>query len=327
MIRNKNIILIPMLLLIAALVLGAHINTGSNHYYKARFVEMIDGKAYKPFVSRCLVPLVVRNISRFVTAEQSEQINRLVYSYLDPTCIEWNVYDLQGMNFTYYLIFVVIAYMCIVGFGLVMKGLINHFYALKQYSIFIAILSVIGLPAMFRYYSYPYDMANLFLFSLTFYLMMKERWLLYFLSFALCTINRETSIFLIIIFAITREIDFEEIGLLALQIILYSCIQFSKVIAFDSNPGVAMEFHLWDNFNMAPFTSGTAMLVIALILLIVHNWNEKPNVIRIAFLFTFIPLTILGLIGGKFDEYRMWYEVYPFIVLLIVPSIHSIVEK
>ena len=159
--------------------------------------------------------------------------------------------------------------------------------------------------------------------------MSSRRWIAYLLVFALATLNKETSLFLVLIFALyffprlpRGEFIRLSIGQLGLCGVLQGAIRY----AFRNNPGSAVQWHLGaqlEALNQAatgtPATFVlTATLVIAVAALSIYGWNMKPPLLRAAI--WILPFfLLLYAAGGYPGEIRVMLEVYPILALMIVP--------
>jgi hypothetical protein len=64
-----------------------------------------------------------------------------------------------------------------------------------------------------------------------------------------------------------------------------------------------------------------AGVVAVLWLLTAYDWARKPAFLRKGLLITLIPLALLALFFGFIDELRDYYEAFPFLFLLWLPTI------
>jgi hypothetical protein len=62
-------------------------------------------------------------------------------------------------------------------------------------------------------------------------------------------------------------------------------------------------------------------VVAVLWLLTAYGWARKPVFLRKGLLITLIPLVFLALFFGYVDELRDYYEAFPFLFLLWLPTI------
>jgi hypothetical protein len=178
-------------------------------------------------------------------------------------------------------------------------------------------------------FGYVYDFTTLFLFTLSLLIMSVRRWDAYLLVFALATLNKETSVFLVLIFGLyffSRLPRRQFLLLSIVQLGLYGVIQAAVRYTYRANPGTAFQWHVASQLEVveqalttAPATVAfiTASLV-ALAALIMYGWTMKPPLLRAAI--WILPFfLLLYAAGGYPGEIRAMLEVYPILALLIVP--------
>jgi hypothetical protein len=312
-------VLLVLLFIIPILVVGSFVKTGINGYAKARFEEMIEGTAYKPFAGRVLVPVVVKNLSRLVPASFSAQLDDWAKrSHPQLTA------DKPEIGFTHLLISAIIWYISIIGFSFSLMTLIRNFYETSDITtLIVAIISVSGIPVFFRYNSYAYDFMQLFLFTLCLYHLARSHWFRFIIFFSIVTLNKETSILLTFIYYLHfRNILSRRIylRLLTIQIALYFAIRLAIHIALMANPGSIVEFHLLHNLSLDPYSLAQFLAFLCIGLLITYDWANKPTFIKDASVIM-IPMVLLTLFFGLIDEYRDFYELYPIIILLVAHTV------
>jgi hypothetical protein len=95
------------------------------------------------------------------------------------------------------------------------------------------------------------------------------------------------------------------------------------------NPGGLVEYHLVDHNLRLPWihpvsTVYFAGVLICAVWLVRSGWRAKPLLLRRGLLITFIPLFAGSLLFGFVDELRGYYEAYPFVFLLSVPTVCAV---
>ncbi|MCF8355907.1 MAG: hypothetical protein K9H48_15750 [Melioribacteraceae bacterium] len=282
------------------------------------FNEMIEGEAHKPFVYRMLAPTIVRTISAILPANFVRDINN------------WGVDNLtfltsgtNNIKLVYFIISVGLWYFSIIGFALVLKRLALYYYPQSiNLSFILPLVAVAGLPIFFKYYSYIYDFTHLFLFTLSLYLMSKSSWKMYLFIFCLTTLNKETSVLLILIFILhykeaLSKLEFNR--LLLTQVSFFLIIKVFLTIYYAGNPGSVIEFHVVHNLKLEAYSISQFVTLIIIGIAVAHDWKAKPLFLKRSFSII-IPLLILTFFLGFLDEYRDYYELYPIILLLISHS-------
>jgi len=303
-----------------------------NGYKRAMFSEMIDGTAWKPFVYRTLLPTTVRIFSEVIPESVHSSLTERVESKKSAMLV-LEKFKWESEFITEYLVAMVLIYLSLLGFVFAFRKLFDEIYASTLwFKNIISIILLLAIPAMFQpqYSNYIYDFPTLFLFTLGLLLLKKRNWKFFLILFFIACLNKETIILLTLIFAIhfykdaevSRKLYYQ---LIAAQLILFAAIKILLYILFVNNPGGFVEFHLIDRnyllFN--GYSLATFVVLLIIFLSIFSKWSEKPKFLKDALWIT-VPLLILTLFLGFFDELRDYYEVFPVVVLLISFNIAKI---
>lgn len=301
---------------------------------QSMFSEMVYGTAWKPFVYRTLLPTTVRIISEVIPESIHETLTEKVESsrFL-MLALEKLIWESEYI--TEYLIAMILMYLSLLGFVYAFRKLFDEIYTTPLwFKNVISIILLFAIPAMFQpnYSNYVYDFPSLFLFTLGLLFLKQRRWTQFLILFLIACFNKETIILLTMIFAIHFYND-KAIGrkfyyqLIAAQLLIFGFIKILLFILFFDNPGGIVEFHLIDRnyllFN--GYSLATFVVLLIIILSVFSRWNEKPKFLKDS-LWIGIPLLILTLLFGFFDELRDYYEVFPVIILLISFNIAKILN-
>lgn len=320
--RYSQLSLWIILLIVSTIVLGSFIRTGIDGYKKAMFKEMINGTAYKPFVYRTFVPILIKSTSLLLPENVKEEINKWGKENIRYITRKGRDIDLLDLLFA-----IGFWYISIIGFAFFFRKLAHHFYLQNDKILFIlSIIAVAGLPILFKYYSYIYDLTHLFLFTFCLYLLVKANWKLYLLLFCVTTLSKETSALLIIIYyihykRILSKSDFNKIFMA--QIVIFIIIKMILTIYYYNNTGSIAEFHLKHNLELEPYTISQFLAFVIIGVGIAHDWKNKPPFLKNA-LCIITPLLVLSFFLGYLDEYRVHYEIYPIVLLLIFHSVKKL---
>jgi hypothetical protein len=190
------------------------------------------------------------------------------------------------------------------------------------------IVALILLPLFFRYYSYPYDPATLFLFSAAILFMLQRRFFWVVFTVALASANKETSILLIPLYALhewTRERRMP-FARAAAVVLAWGVVRAVLMWIYRDNPGTLVENHFTEHTVWLLATFPVAMrytlVVVALFAIpVAHRWRDKPVFLRRGLAVTLLPLVIAGALFGFLDELRGYYEAFPFLYLLALPAV------
>lgn len=292
---------------------------------------MIYGEAWKPFVYRVFVPAATKLIIGIIPQKFENGLTEFGNENGSAVRVLSEL-NWESEYLTEYLATSLIMFLSLLGFSLMLKKFFKiNFDSPEWFANLIVIVGLLGLPAMFKYDNYIYDFPTLFFFTAGLITLQRQNWKWFLVIFFFACWNKETTILLTMIFVICHWNKFfsekkKFYSLLAVQIGIFLIIKIILTLTFAENPGSLVEFHLFDynvimfnGYNLLVFTS-----LLFLFLLVANNWNEKPEFLKKS-LWIIIPLTVLTLFLGYFDELRDFYEVYPVIVLLIAYSIAKII--
>lgn len=329
-----RIMYLMILLLLSGLVLVSFLrptrqHMGINQYDRVQFLDVVEGKAHRPFVYRTLLPTTVRIVSRAVPESYHRACADLV-EQRDLARKAFSLFRWESRAALQYLLASVLMLLSFMGFAHFAAKLTERLCdvpATTGARLLLVMGALAGLPAFFRYVSYVYDPAQLFLFTLALYLLAAHRIWPFCLAFVACCLNKETAVLLIPLFALEfhdrspsrRRYWFSVAGL----IVVYVGIKSALTWYFRGNPGSFVEFHLAHNLQW--LTSGwnfTDLLVfLGLSALVVYRWRDKSAFLRRSLLCVLPPLVSLALFLGFIDEWRGYYEAYPIIYAMLVDSL------
>ena len=328
----QKIVYFFLLIIASSLVLWEFIypsasHVGLNTYDRSKFLEMVNGSAYKPFVFRTLLPTTVRLVSS-VTPEKTKEVfaSIVVQSQSLGTAFD----RLGGKPSAAYQYFIasLLMLVCFAGFAhyaskLTIKicGIAGTFVARSM----LALAVLIGLYPFFSYVSYLYDPPQLFLFTLCLYFLATSKLPQFIISFALCCINKETAILLIPIYVVIfhKQLTSRKyFGLLLATVCWYILVRVVLVYLFRANPGSTAELHLDHNIHFFNhrLVSPIAPIGVMLFILTFSHWGDMPQFYRVSILSLLPVLAVMGLFFGVIGEWRAYYEAYPIIFGMITFS-------
>ena len=307
-------------------------HVGINDYYRARFLDMVEGKAYKPFVYRTLLPTIVRGISLIVP----EQFQITCTNLVSQTALLRRAFYFfsWGKKAAFqYLLASFLMLLCFMGFGhttvLLTERLCNIPKTGKT-SLLLVSGALLGLPPFFSYTSFPYDPPQLFLFTLALYYLATQRTKLFYLAFVTCCLNKETAILLIPLYALSLGIAGSSwrhnLSKIIALLMVYVSIKVFLAWIFQENPGTFVEFQLRHNIGLLTrgWTFTTLVVVSIIVIMIFFDWEKKSYFLKTSFLLVLIPLVTLAFFLGFLDEWRGYYEAYPLAFGLSVHSLNSL---
>lgn len=291
---------------------------------------ILDGTSPRPFVYRVLLPMTANFFSPILRSRDALSVGtsfeKMIGSRIFTLRLNGRAYPREVV-----LIFIMM-YVSLVGFSIT----IWHFLTALGYSspIRYGAPPLMLLGAIFFFgFGYIYDFSTLFLFSLGLFLMSRQNWFWFLVVFALGTLNKETTIFLSLVFGvyfIGRLPRRQFIALLVTQLGIYGIIQGIIRFTYRNNPGYAIEWHLPDQVpayvSIAQHTPyllvvwGAACIIITF--LVIKKWNEKPLFVRVAL--AILPFFLVLFIFWAYPlEIRDLLEVFPVVAILMLPPPHA----
>ncbi len=289
----------------------------SNDNKSATFPKLIEGKAKKPYVYRRLIPDLTKYMDMATPDVIADPLRKVLHKNLPN-----EFFGKSGRDWILaYLYANVLAYLSLI---------FSYFYVIKIKkevgikNIYLDIFYFLGIPP-FLYFRYIYDFTTLFLFSASYYYCLKKRDFKYLIFFLLSSYNKETSLFLILFFLLTRELkEKEERTIFGLQVLIYGFIRSYTFLIYKGNKGLTLSPHFdlqFQNF-FSPYTFSNLFVYILIIYLIFGKWKEKPLWLKKS-LFIFPIYLILFFFFGIPQEYRIFLDIYPLLFISSILTINS----
>ncbi len=301
------------------------LSQGINNYERARYLEMVNGTAYRPYVTRVFLPLTVRTLSSTIPSTWKENLQEQASQ--DPRILK--IFEKLGweMNgFVEYTLGVALMYVALLGSLAAMRWLCLGVYQPHAYLlegiVLLELLALLPLSKAGHIYDYP----ALCLFTLGLGALVRKSWMLYLGFFALSCVNKETTLLLTLVFGLFFR-NQERLSrpvfthLLLAQSLLFVFIRGGLAFVYGGNPGSGVEFHLIDNLIRwrEPVKGSSVGTFFGILLLMAFRWEDKPPFLRSAAWIS-VPLAILTLLFGVVGEWRVIYEFVPIGVLLAAHS-------
>ena len=330
--NGRRIIYLLVSLVLTGTVLAMFIaGPGINCSDRAKFGDMVYGKAYRPFVYRALLPGAVRVVSSIVPSQARDFVNRSI----DGSRLVGPLFRGLGWEEEYwtdYVIALALLYGSLLGFVFAMRYFFRGvLLAPAWFADGVSLAAVMVLPPFFKHYGYIYDFSLLLLFTAGLGFMVRRRWWPFLAVFLLGCINKETTILLTMLFVIHFRADDSMDRpvfwkLVAAQLAIFAVVKVALSLAFRDNPGAFVEFHLIDH-NLAVLKSyslSTSILWLGVGLLVFFRWSEKPEFLRRGI---WIPVVLLvfSLFLGYIDELRGYYEALPVLLALVAQNVAAVI--
>lgn len=333
---NERVWLRRLVVLIVGFVLSVMVwgvflrYPGMNSSSRARAVDLVYGRAWRPYVQRVALPAIARLIASAVPDAARNALRQDIEGH--QRLREWfQRHDWELDYAVEYAVVALLVYACLVGFVFAFRYLLTAVYTGSGLLLDAAPLVALAfIPSMFRYVNYIYDPPTLLLFTLGLAFMVRRQWLPFAVLFPIACLNKETTILLTLVFYIhfRREERLPKARfrfLLAYQVVVFAAVKGFLALLFADNAGAMVEFHLVYNllYALAP-QLWTTLSYFIVALLVLRNWSAKPAFLRDAS-WILLPLTVLCLFFGFAGEIRAAYDAYPIVVLLGMPTAFGLV--
>lgn len=298
---------------------------------------MVSGTAVRPFVSRALVPIIIR----WITAHTSEFFQYQVMMACTSSGFATEFY-VHGYSFEK-AILLPLTFLFYLSTALLMRWLARRYYGLGENAAWLAgLASLAFIPALFANYSPVYDPPTIFFSAAMLTACTLGSSTLFGVFFLPACVNRETTILFLPVYLAfefirlrpllaTERVRFaKRMGLpLVFSALLagsWFFIRFEINQRYLHNRGGVLDFHLMDHnlriFSVSPFAACWSLFIMLIIAIFcITEWRSKPEALRWSLLLILLPLAIGSLLYGYVEELRVYYELYPMLFLLAMPTV------
>ncbi|MBM3323351.1 hypothetical protein FJY69_07735 [candidate division WOR-3 bacterium] len=305
----------------------------AEHFGPGFFGDMVYGRAPRPYVTRVLVPLLVRAVVTLTPAEAAQtEADAIRQRLVRDGKPEW----LDRYPFEFGVARVVL-FLFLLGFAFALRELARQTLGWNGVQLdIVPVVALFALPGTYGYMSHLCDFPTLCLFTLGLLFIAQHRFWPFFLVFLVATVNKETSVLLTLVWAIDavrRQGARHALPRAALQIGAWLAIRGLLALVFLNHAGPLLFFYLARNlgvFGRGPNyflfrTIGNWLVVpvgLNFIYLAAFFWalaelKKMPRLLKDAF-WIVLPMAVLALLFGNVDELRIYYEFYPVILLVLL---------
>lgn len=302
------------------------VNTGT----RATTVDMVYGQSDKPYVYRALLPITARIITEVTPKSVRSNVNKSLAKTEFVQSIP-EIYDVDRDHLYEIFIVLILMYLSLLGFVYSLRYLTKGVFKISQKKTNIISLVAVLLIVQAFVFGYIYDFAALFLMTLSYGLLARQRHIAYLVLFPFVCLNKETSILLVFVYWVHfQTTDNKRLfyTYLSYQIGVFVIIKLALYWAFRDNIGDSLEFHLPEHFieyhriltNYPILVLYYCLFLFGIPALMFYRWDEKPLFLKNCVL-VIGPLFFLYILFGYPFEVRVFYEVYPIVLLLMVHSL------
>jgi hypothetical protein len=185
--------------------------------------------------------------------------------------------------------------------------------------------------AMLSNHATPLDFMTVFLFCLAFYLLASRRFDLYYILFPFVVLHRETSVLLILLFALYARRHHTHILGLVYQLFTFGVIRFLLGMTFAGAEGSGNLYYLFLYDVMGVYLQTPAVWITALLLalagiVIAARWKDYDPFLRCALLLFPVQIILHLLVGNPF-EVRVMAESFPIFWLMFATGLQGLFQR
>ncbi|MFW0777983.1 MAG: hypothetical protein ACN2B6_09740 [Rickettsiales bacterium] len=291
----------------------------------ATLPAMVEGTAERPYVYRVLMPITVKTIVALTPGTIEHTVNdalaRQDYSWLPP---DRRMQRAMANTKTLYMRLVAMSLMlgCMASFTVAMYKLGRQLY--KDNPVIARCVPLVALamvPPLAGRVAYIYDASTLALTAACFYALYTAKWRWYYVWFVLACLNKESALFVALMFAIWQFGRMEHKQLLTHLTTQFMTLALVKIVTgyvFASNVGVFLktDYQTWQlDVLWSIYHWQTYLLLLAGAFLLFFRFREKPVFARKG-LWVVGLMWVSYMLFGKPGEYRVFFEAVPIIALL-----------
>lgn len=289
---------------------------------------MVQGTAWRPYVKRALVGVVVRAGDVVIPGSAKDALSAAVErSPLLRDRLKW-----ESAHATWFALVFAIHLASLVLFAAAFERWLARSLGFSAaWALAGGILALALLPLHFGYQNFVYDFPGLALFTLGLVLNGESRWGALALLWPIGMLNKETFVLLVPVFLAMRWGRLSGAAIarqLAVQAALTLLVVVALGIAFRANPGPPIEWHLMRNLTLHPparqlihDAAYWGFVVIAFL-----GWKRDR---RLAAATLAVMAVLFGttLFFGYLGEYRDFYEAWPLLLAMALTTARGALER
>ena len=304
---------------------------------------MFNGTALRPHVYRQMVPMIAHG----VIAISPEALQEAVAHGLQSLLTQPNSLFASMVHFRHpfsppkeltehlYLFAVVcvadylflLAYVYYV--WALARRLVPGFFSVQIIAPCLAIVAIAPFCAKF---AYIYDFPVLFFSAWLTAVLLEKRLVLFTCGIAIATFNKETSLYLIALFAMYgyKELPRREWAThLLCQCVLFVAIKTGVTLYYQGNAGEFLWTRgLYDHVltNLDGYSVYTFLGLVAAVAVLGYGWGGLPFILQCWMVM--LPFSVLSwLVFGMRNEYRVMYEMFPALLVISSRSLGCLLQR
>jgi len=293
---------------------------------------MLDGSAITPHVYRQMVPVMANSIIAITPEALRLAVEHMLQGWLSehvsmfaqmvrfrhpnvpPAELTTHLYAFAVVN--------VIDYAFLLGYVYYTWALARRLFAAYfSIQVLAPCFAIIAIPPLCAKFAYIYDFPVLFFSAWLTYVLLEKRLVLFTVAIALATFNKETSFYLIAVFAMYGYSQLPRrtwaVHLLC-QCFLFVLIKGGVTLYYQQNHGEFLWVYGWYDHimtNMDGYTVYTFLGLMAAVALLGFRWKAQPLLLQCWMVM--LPFSVLSwYLFGMRNEYRVMYEMFPALILI-----------
>ena len=286
--------------------------------------DMVRGTAWRPYVKRALVGVMVRAADSVIPARARDALrDRVESTPLLRERLGW-----EPAHATWFALVFLIHLVSLMIFAAALARWLALSLELGPVpAILVAAAGLALLPLHFGYQNFIYDFPGLALFTLGLVFLWERRWTAFYVLWPLGILNKETFVLLACVFFV-REWRVMARGVLVRHLAAQAAVTLAVALTlgwvFRANPGPPLEWHLMRNLSLRPPPRQLVHDAVywGFVAFAFFGWKEKRPLAG-ATLAVGGVLLATTLFFGFLGEYRDFYEAWPLLAAMAVHSARS----
>lgn len=297
--------------------------------------SMIDGTAIRPTQYRVLVPMLTRAVVAVTPDVLQQGVSAWVADARDnarwfKTIIharsEAPPSSLRDGRLYETWVGLMWVYVSLCLYLYFLYRLAAHFWpANMAYRLFAPVFGLVMIPPFHYQFAYIYDYPAMVAMAAGLYCIVRQRERAYFAVLILATLNRETSFYLMLLYALCHAGSMPRQKLaraIFVQVALFALIRFSINAYYEDGSGAGLVSFFYKQWwiMLSGYDTTQGMSALLFFWLIAYRWQEKPAMLRLGM--WLLPVSVAAFIQyGWPQEYRTFMEIFPIIALMFTHTL------
>ena len=311
-----------------------------DNWRKSRFNRVVHYTAERPFAYRVLTPWLINTVSGSLPETWAAGLGERAELLRER-------YGLRQGNDTAYFTGYLLLLASLLGTLVLWRALLRHFRFPPAWRDLAPPLLLLFYPVAFAKGGFVYDFPELFLASAAFLLFLRRSWWLYYPTFAVAILNKESAALMAVWFLAAFTVD-RRFGRLLAHAAASAAVGLPVLFAvrthFADSPGRPMSLNLRHNLeylsNLGSYFTGADVYatglpvpqglhlvnLVLLLVLVALSRRSAPPLVWWVFVDTVLVILPLFVAFGFEDELRVFAPAFPALFLLAVFTLRQVYE-